>query len=82
MSPKSDKAKEKIEKAIGYLTIHKNRAPYGTAKQAGYHIGSGAIESANICICHDRLKKSGAWWYIANSNNILRLSIKLQLAKK
>jgi hypothetical protein len=73
MSPKSAKAKEKIEIAIGYLTNHKDRALYGTAKRAGYHIGSGAIESANKCICHGRLKKSGAWWYITNSNNILKL---------
>ena len=73
MSPKSAKAKEKIEIAIGYLTNHKDRAQYGTAKRAGYHIGSGAIESANKCICQGRLKKSGAWWYITDSNNILKL---------
>ena len=34
---------------------------------------SGAIESANKCICQGRLKKSGAWWYITDSNNILKL---------
>jgi hypothetical protein len=73
MAPKSDDSKEKIEKAIGYLTSHKDRTNYGTAKRAGYHIGSGAIESANKFICHGRLKKSGAWWYISNSNNILKL---------
>jgi hypothetical protein len=73
MEPKSDNSKEKIEKAIGYLTSHKDRTNYATAKRAGYHIGSGAIESANKFICHGRLKKSGAWWYISNSNNILKL---------
>ncbi len=73
MDPKSDNSKEKIEKAIGYLTSHKDRTNYATAKRAGYHIGSGAIESANKFICHTRLKKSGAWWYISNSNNILKL---------
>jgi hypothetical protein len=73
MTPKSDNAKEKIDKAVGYLTNHKNRTNYGTAKRAGYHIGSGAIESANKFICHGRLKISGAWWYITNSNNILKL---------
>jgi hypothetical protein len=73
MIPKSDTAQEKIDKAIGYLTNHKDRTNYGTAKRAGYHIGSGAIESANKFICHGRLKKSGAWWYISNSNNILKL---------
>ena len=73
MTPKSDTAEEKIDKAIGYLTNHEDRTNYGTAKRAGYHIGSGAIESANKFICHGRLKKSGAWWYISNSNNILKL---------
>jgi hypothetical protein len=73
MAPVSFEAQEKIEKAIGYLTNNKERANYGTAKRAGYHIGSGAIESANKFICHNRLKKSGAWWYISNSNNILKL---------
>ena len=73
MTPKSDTAEEKIDKAIVYLTNHEDRTNYGTAKRAGYHIGSGAIESANKFICHGRLKKSGAWWYISNSNNILKL---------
>lgn len=46
---------------------------YGAAKRGGYHIGSGAIESANKFIAHVRLKRSGAWWYISNANNILKL---------
>ena len=32
-----------------------------------------AIESANKFISHVRLKRSGAWWYISNANNILKL---------
>lgn len=46
---------------------------YGAARRAGYHIGSGAIESANKFISHVRLKRSGAWWYETNGNNILKL---------
>lgn len=46
---------------------------YGAARRAGYHIGSGAIESANKFISHVRLKRSGAWWYETNANNILKL---------
>jgi len=45
----------------------------GYARRAGYHIGSGAIESANKFIGHVRLKRSGAWWYKTNANNILKL---------
>jgi len=33
----------------------------------------GGIESANKFICHVRLKRSGAWWYVANSNHMLAL---------
>jgi len=35
--------------------------------------GSGGIESANKFICHVRMKRSGAWWYIKNANKILRI---------
>ena len=45
----------------------------GAAKRGGCHIGSGAIESANKFIGHVRLKRSGAWWYKTNANNILKL---------
>ena len=73
MQPTSVDAEEKIQKTIGYLLKHQDRVKYGKAKRAGYHIGSGAIESANKLICHTRLKRSGAWWYISKSNNILKL---------
>jgi hypothetical protein len=31
------------------------------------------MESSNTCIGHVRLKRSGAWWYEANSNEMLAL---------
>ncbi len=31
------------------------------------------MESANKFICHVRLKRSGAWWYEAKSNQMLAL---------
>jgi hypothetical protein len=31
------------------------------------------MESANKFICHVRLKRSGAWWYEDNSNQMLAL---------
>ena len=42
-------------------------------RRGGYPLGSGGIESSNKCICHVRLKRSGAWWYEANSNHMLAL---------
>ena len=73
MQPVSSEAEEKITDAVRYLSKRKNQVNYGAAKRAGYHIGSGAIESANKFISHVRLKRSGAWWYITNANNILKL---------
>lgn len=73
MHPVSLEAKEKITVAANYLFKRKNLVNYGSAKRAGYHIGSGAIESANKFISHVRIKRSGAWWYISNANNILKL---------
>jgi len=73
MQPASSEAEEKITGAVRYLSKRKNLVNYGSAKRAGYHLGSGAIESANKFISHVRLKRSGAWWYITNANNILKL---------
>jgi hypothetical protein len=36
-------------------------------------MGSGGIESANKFISHVRLKRSGAWWYVAQANEMLAL---------
>ena len=73
MQPASSEAKEKIADLVRYLSNRKDQVNYGAAKRAGYQIGSGAIESANKFIGHVRLKRSGAWWYITNANNILKL---------
>lgn len=73
ISPASTTAEEKINGTIGYLLNHEEGVNYGKAKRGGYHIGSGAIESANKFIGHVRLKRSGAWWYPSNANNILKL---------
>ncbi len=73
MKPKTDDAAKEIISLQNYLEEHKNRVNYGAARRGGYHIGSGAIESANKFIGHVRLKRSGAWWYRSFANNILKL---------
>jgi len=73
MKPSSDSAKEQIEKTIGYLSERTDKVNYGALKRGGYHIGSGGIESSNKFISNVRLKRSGAWWYPTNANNILKL---------
>ena len=73
MEPKTDEVGEKIVNLRNYLSDHTHKTRYSSAKRAGYHTGSGAIESANKFISNTRLKRSGAWWYIDNANNILKI---------
>jgi hypothetical protein len=73
MKPTSDSAEEQITKAVRYLSKRKDMINYGSLKRGGYHIGSGGIESSNKFISNVRLKRSGAWWYPTNANNILKL---------
>jgi hypothetical protein len=66
-------AGEQIRKLTGYLTQHQERVDYGFVRKGGYPLGSGGIESANKAICHVRLKRSGAWWYVEKANGMLAL---------
>jgi len=62
-----------IDTLIGYLQHNRTRINYRSQRKAGYPLGSGGIESAHKFICHARLKRSGAWWYVAHSNHMLAL---------
>jgi hypothetical protein len=73
MKPQTDAAKEQIEKTARYLDERKDMINYGSLKRGGYHIGSGGIESSNKFIANVRLRRSGAWWYPSNANNLLKL---------
>jgi hypothetical protein len=73
MQARSDEAAKAIANCWTYLDEHRGRTAYRKLRQGGYPLGSGGIESSNKCICHVRLKRSGAWWYEANSNHMLAL---------
>jgi len=73
MRPTDTHAAEEIGKLIRYLQRHQERVDYRFARKGGYPMGSGGIESANKFICHVRLKRSGAWWYVTNANQMLAL---------
>ena len=73
MQPASEEALKAIDNCWVYLNGHRGRTDYGTLRRGGYPLGSGGMESANKCICHVRLKRSGAWWYEENSNQMLAL---------
>jgi hypothetical protein len=73
MQPASPQAATAIDDLIVYLQNNQRRINYRSQRRAGYPLGSGGIESANKFICHVRLKRSGAWGYVANSNHMLAL---------
>jgi hypothetical protein len=73
MHATSDDAAPALAHCAKYLEAHRGRTLYRKFRQGGYPLGSGGIESANKFICHVRLKRSGAWWYELNSNQMLAL---------
>jgi hypothetical protein len=73
MQPTSDEAAQAVTNGWEYLNEHRGRTHYRQLRRGGYPLGSGGIESSNKFICHVRLKRSGAWWYEVNSNQMLAL---------
>ena len=73
MQAQSDEAEKAIANCWDYLDEHRGRTVYQKLRRGGSPLGSGGIESSNKFICHVRLKRSGAWWYEANSNQMLAL---------
>jgi hypothetical protein len=73
MQPTSADAAKALDNCWRHLQEHRHRTHYGTLRRGGYPLGSGGIESSNTCICHVRLKRSGAWWFEASSNQMLAL---------
>ena len=73
MQAQSDEAAKAIANCWDYLHEHRGRTAYRKLRRGGYPLGSGGIESSNKFICHVRLKRSGAWWYEINSNQMLGL---------
>ena len=52
---------------------HRGRTDYGTFRRGGSPLGSGGMASSNTCLCHVRLKRSGAWWDEDRSHQMLAL---------
>ena len=73
MKPADAQAAEEIRTLMASLQRHQERLDDRFARQGGDPMGSGGIASANKFICHVRLKRSGAWWYVTNANQMLAL---------
>ena len=73
MQATTAEAEKAIAHCRAYLDEHRGRTAYQKLRRGGYPLGSGGIESSNKVMCHVRLKRSGAWWYESNSNQMLAL---------
>jgi hypothetical protein len=73
MQTSSAKLREDLDSLVGYLENHARRIHYLDDLDQGFHIGSGAMESANKFISHTRMKRSGAWWVVPSGNAMLRI---------
>ena len=73
MRAQSDEAAQAMANGWDYLDAPRGRTVYQQLRRGGYPLGSGGIASSNQCIGHVRLKRSGAWWYEINSNQMLAL---------
>jgi len=70
------KNQDSIWQLHGYFVSNRNNMRYDEYRDAGYYIGSGAIESANKYIVANRLKQAGMRWEIKNANAIIWLRSK------
>src|SRR5215471_18368424 len=62
-----------LEPIIHYFQYHQTRMHYGTYRQRGYFIGSGAIESAGKQLTAARIKGAGMRWNVSALNALLAL---------
>jgi hypothetical protein len=58
---------------LHYFEQNQNRMRYGTYRQKGYFIGSGAIESAGKQLAAGRIKGPGMRWNVLEVNALLKL---------
>ena len=73
MKPTSNNALKAIDHCWMPLNAHRGRIAYGQCRRGGSPPGRGGMEAVNKCICHARLKRSGAWWYEVNRHEMLAL---------
>ncbi|MHA2303682.1 MAG: ISKra4 family transposase [Candidatus Thorarchaeota archaeon] len=66
---------EEIGDNITYFTNNKERMRYDQYRRRGYHIGSGAVESACKHVVGQRLKQAGMRWSVQGADAILQLRI-------
>jgi len=71
--PKNQNALKAREELLSYYKNNQKRMMYGTYKELGYIIGSGAIESAHRNVVQQRMKLSGQRWSMNGAQYIVNL---------
>jgi hypothetical protein len=71
MKPTDAQAAEAIATLIACLQRYRERLHYRFTRKGGYPMDSGGIKSATKFICHIRLKRYGASWYVTCANQML-----------
>lgn len=66
-------AEEVRRKELGYFTTHAHRMLYKTYREAGYHIGSGVMESSCRWVVQQRMKGAGMRWSESGAEQMLHL---------
>lgn len=74
MNLKAD-AKKQQQSLLSYYSNNKERMRYGTYRQKGYLIGSGAIEAAIRQLIQQRLKLSGQRWTMQGAQQVANLKV-------
>lgn len=73
LKARTEEAQKAKDNLIGYYTNNQTRMMYGTYKDKGYLVGSGAIESAHRNVVQQRLKLSGQRWSKSGAQQIVNL---------
>lgn len=71
--PKNQHSLKAKEDLLSYYKNNRKRMMYGTYKEKGYIIGSGAIESAHRNVVQQRMKLSGQRWSVNGAQYIVNL---------
>lgn len=67
-------AQEQVRrKELAYLSGHAHRMRYKSFREAGFHIGSGVMESSCRWVVQQRMKGAGMRWSAGGAENMLQL---------
>jgi hypothetical protein len=71
--PRGTPLSKEVCDALGYLFTNRQRMRYRHFRQAGYPIGSGAVESACKVVVQQRMKQAGMRWSRSGAQAMLAL---------